>query len=237
MDILDEGIIMRHTKKNWLTNWINEVTIPWDHLSQILAIVTGGRGASYRHYFVLDNERVLSVPPSIERGVEGDDINDIAEAYGSFLRDKLGQNVFVYRAANYGKATTFGKGTTTYKPAHPGWKLTDSILVSRIDNIHQRSENLREALMQNTNKGFLNFVIIITCCMIAGLVMSLDFSYFQLLVLIAIFGSLGFLPFRHNGEGLLQEYLDFVEKKQNERAREAKQEGQPLEPQPPGPAP
>ncbi len=214
--ILDKGIIITHSKKNWLTTRIKDVAIPWEHLSQIRAIIVGGGKPYYSHYFVLDDRKLLSVPASVERGVEGDNINDIAEAYASFLKSKLGQKVSVYKAAKYSQTTILRKKEISYKPAN--YNLTSCIVVSRIDTINEISKNIRKSQIRLilTYNGFFIIGIILTVLMIYYTALDSEIPHPAELAVIALFLGLGLLPLRHKDKKLIQRYLDYVRKKQNE---------------------
>ena len=190
VDITDEGIIIRHKKKNWLTSWINNVSIPWGFLSQIRAIfIQNARIGLYRYHLVLLDGTMLRIPVPAEKFAA----NEVAERFALFLKETYGQNVAACTP--------------------PPNSCKSCIMVSQIDDIDGISENIRAAMKPlkiNYEGAFVVGLTLVLIMILYQIQNPTEAPSGILLILIIFLFGVSFLPLGHDETKLNQDYLDFL---------------------------
>ena len=192
VDIIDEGILIRHKKKNWLTSRINNVSIPWEQIFQIRAIrIHYARTSFYRYYLVLLDSTMLRIPVPAEKFAA----NEVAEQFALFLKKKHGQNVAVFTP--------------------PMSDLKNCIMVSRIDNIDGMSENIRSSMKRLQIINYKGSFVIGLACLVVLIIEQIKnptkTPHLALLIITVVFLGASVLPLGHDDTKLNQKYLDFLQ--------------------------
>ena len=127
VEFQDDGFVISYSNMNWLTKRLRPLCIPWESLIHIQALY-GKKNCWY--YFVLRDGRRVRFPMSVEDGCYGTDVNDIAEAFGEYLRTRRGMDVPVHRVVHHcRRPETREARKVPQQYAEKEWK----IIVSRLD--------------------------------------------------------------------------------------------------------